>query len=59
MGLSICRSIIDAHGGRLWTEANAPGGAIIKFTIGSESGDGGLLCLAKGRRAEREVASFT
>jgi C4-dicarboxylate-specific signal transduction histidine kinase len=35
MGLSICRSIIDAHGGRLWAEANEPGGAIFQFTIPS------------------------
>jgi PAS domain S-box-containing protein len=28
MGLSICRSIIDAHGGRLWTDANEPRGAV-------------------------------
>jgi signal transduction histidine kinase len=35
MGLSICRSIIDAHGGRLWAEANEPGGALFQFTIPS------------------------
>jgi PAS domain S-box-containing protein len=33
MGLSICRSIIDAHGGRLWAEANEPRGAIFKFSL--------------------------
>ena len=33
MGLSICRSIIDAHGGRLWAEANEPRGAIFQFTL--------------------------
>jgi len=33
MGLSICRSIIDAHGGRLWGEANEPRGAIFQFTL--------------------------
>jgi C4-dicarboxylate-specific signal transduction histidine kinase len=33
MGLSICRSIIDAHGGRLWAEANQPRGAILQFTL--------------------------
>jgi signal transduction histidine kinase len=35
MGVSICRSIIDAHGGRLWTEANEPRGAIFQFTLPS------------------------
>jgi signal transduction histidine kinase len=35
MGLSICRSIIDAHGGRLWAEANKPRGAIFRFTLPS------------------------
>jgi len=35
MGLSICRSIIDAHGGRLWAEANASRGAIFQFTVPS------------------------
>jgi C4-dicarboxylate-specific signal transduction histidine kinase len=33
MGLSICRSIIDAHGGRLWAETNEPRGVIFQFTL--------------------------
>ncbi len=33
MGLSISRSIILAHGGRLWAEANEPGGAVFRFTL--------------------------
>src|SRR6201997_5170129 len=33
MGLSICRSIIQAHGGRLWASANEPRGAIFQFTV--------------------------
>jgi PAS domain S-box-containing protein len=33
MGLSICRSIIDAHGGRLWAEAKEPRGTIFQFTL--------------------------
>jgi PAS domain S-box-containing protein len=33
MGLSICRSIIAAHGGRLWAETNQPRGAIFEFTL--------------------------
>ena len=38
MGLSICRSIIDAYGGRLWAEANQPRGAVFQFTLpGPES----------------------
>jgi PAS domain S-box-containing protein len=33
MGLSICRSIIEGHGGRLWAEANEPRGTIFQFTL--------------------------
>ena len=33
MGLSISRSIIDAHGGRLWASSNAPHGTIFRFTV--------------------------
>jgi len=33
MGLSISRSIIAAHGGRLWASTNAPRGAVFQFTV--------------------------
>lgn len=33
MGLSICHSIVEAHGGQLWTTPNEPHGAIFCFTL--------------------------
>jgi signal transduction histidine kinase len=33
MGLSICRSIIDAHRGRLWADTNEPRGTVFRFTL--------------------------
>jgi len=33
MGLSICRSIIEAHEGRVWVTANLPQGAVFQFTL--------------------------
>jgi PAS domain S-box-containing protein len=33
MGLAICRSMVEAHGGRMWAIANEPGGAVFQFTL--------------------------
>jgi C4-dicarboxylate-specific signal transduction histidine kinase len=33
MGLAICRSIINGHGGRLWVAPNEPRGAVFQFTL--------------------------
>jgi signal transduction histidine kinase len=38
MGLSICRSIIEAHEGRLWATPKGPHGAVFQFVLPAESG---------------------
>jgi PAS domain S-box-containing protein len=39
IGLSICRSIIDAHGGRLWAAENSPRGCVFCFTVPAAGAD--------------------
>jgi signal transduction histidine kinase len=43
MGLSISRSIVAAHGGRLWAEVNAPRGAVFRFTLRGATKDSRIL----------------
>jgi two-component system sensor histidine kinase KdpD len=33
LGLTICRAIVNAHGGRIWAENRSGGGAVFKFTL--------------------------
>jgi signal transduction histidine kinase len=33
IGLSICRFIVNAHGGRLWADTDGPGGAVFSFAL--------------------------
>lgn len=35
VGLSVCRLIVEAHGGRLWAEDDSGGGAVFRFTVPS------------------------
>jgi two-component system sensor kinase FixL len=36
LGLSICRSVIEAHGGRIWHESNPNGGCVFHVTLPAE-----------------------
>jgi PAS domain S-box-containing protein len=52
MGLAISRSIIAAHGGRLWAEPNEPRGAIFRFTLPTGPEDADALADADLRSAQ-------
>jgi signal transduction histidine kinase len=38
MGLSICRSIVEAHGGRIWAESQEGEGALLQFILPLDEG---------------------
>ena len=40
MGLAICRSMVEAHGGRMWASANEPRGAVFQFTLPLQRDEG-------------------
>ena len=40
LGLSICRSVIEAHGGRIWHETAPTGGCVFHITLPAETAEG-------------------
>ena len=53
MGLSICRSIIEAHDGRLWVAPNKPEGAVFQFVLAA---NGAVSAGASRREQPNELA---
>ena len=39
VGLSICRTIVESHGGRIWPEPNSPRGTVFRFTLPEVDGE--------------------
>jgi two-component system sensor kinase FixL len=42
LGLSICRTIVEAHGGRIWVDAGPGGGTVFHFTLHTPEQEAGL-----------------
>jgi K+-sensing histidine kinase KdpD len=63
MGLSICRSIIESHNGRIWVSAGSSGGSIFQFdlltTIERSFGTSAILDQMALETARPEPASQT
>jgi C4-dicarboxylate-specific signal transduction histidine kinase len=55
MGLLICRSIVDAHGGRLWAEANEPRGTVFQFTLPAVHGPDNDLSQGSAQRNHSDI----
>jgi nitrogen-specific signal transduction histidine kinase len=61
MGLSICRSIIEDHGGKIWVSAAARRGAIFQFELPMEAGKAGVGarqgCVSETRLSRKDGAA--
>ncbi|SCB54495.1 PAS domain S-box-containing protein [Bradyrhizobium shewense] len=59
MGLAICRSIIEEHGGRMWAGANEPRGAVFQFTLPLASDETARLPTASKPTGLRSATPMT
>ena len=53
LGLPICRSIVESHGGKLWVASNSPSGTTFQFTVPMQAD---AVHRGKGRRSRRAPA---
>ncbi|GGG45231.1 hypothetical protein GCM10010964_35790 [Caldovatus sediminis] len=55
VGLSVCRTIVEAHGGRIWAEPNPGGGTVFRFTLPASGAAGGDDAESGGGAAESGI----